>query len=520
MLLTLDKLLAESALGLELVAGAGGIETRGPIDWIHSSELPNPALWLQKNCILLTTGFGVRGSDEMQRRLIASLDECGCVGVGLGLGDWLSGVPEVMLTEADRRALPLFLVPYTVPFSVVTRRVAELILQEDQITLKESVGSYRRILALVFSDKKPQAVMDLVLRQLEGCGGVLFSFFGKTIAKAGPLPMPMSALWDALRENKQRDRSSIETEGVSIMASPVRIDHEVEAFLVLTNSQPFNDNETLVFEQLLTGMHVALARGHSSRVMRRQLVGEVILDTVKQGLSHEIVERRLLRTGASVEGHFRVLALRPGARSRTSLHALGSLVEDVLSENREVPIVGTYSGLLFCVVSDKGGISESVAHAINRRGWTDIRIGRSRQRSGMHGLALSVREAIVASAHASDGSVTDVTRVGLEGILPQIAEDGWAAYFVQQVLGSLIEADRRDNSELIPTLESYLTSGGRTGTAAAALNVHRHTLAYRLERISSLTGRDPRDGQSMLEFGLALKLMDFIDGAAEAFESR
>ncbi len=43
--------------------------------------------------------------------------------------------------------------------------------------------------------------------------------------------------------------------------------------------------------------------------------------------------------------------------------------------------------------------------------------------------------------------------------------------------------------------------------------MHRHTLAYRLDRIRDLTGRDPRSGEHLLEFGLALELHDRADGA-------
>ena len=58
------------------------------------------------------------------------------------------------------------------------------------------------------------------------------------------------------------------------------------------------------------------------------------------------------------------------------------------------------------------------------------------------------------------------------------------------------------------TLAAYLRHGCRPGPAAKELSIHRHTLSYRLERIAELTGRDPRDGDHLLAFTLALALAE------------
>jgi PucR family transcriptional regulator, purine catabolism regulatory protein len=50
----------------------------------------------------------------------------------------------------------------------------------------------------------------------------------------------------------------------------------------------------------------------------------------------------------------------------------------------------------------------------------------------------------------------------------------------------------------------YLSTGGSHVDAAAKLEIHRNTLAYRLRQIAALTGRDPSDPSTWLVLHLAL----------------
>jgi carbohydrate diacid regulator len=49
-----------------------------------------------------------------------------------------------------------------------------------------------------------------------------------------------------------------------------------------------------------------------------------------------------------------------------------------------------------------------------------------------------------------------------------------------------------DNIELMETLRSFIEHNGSVSLTAEALNIHRNTLQYRLKRIHTITGKDPR----------------------------
>jgi purine catabolism regulator len=69
----------------------------------------------------------------------------------------------------------------------------------------------------------------------------------------------------------------------------------------------------------------------------------------------------------------------------------------------------------------------------------------------------------------------------------------------------LAEHDARANGDLVNTLEAYLDHGGALAEAAAALNVHRNTLLYRLGRIQAIAGVNLKDVQERLNVHVALK---------------
>ncbi|MFS0872593.1 CdaR family transcriptional regulator [Paenibacillus xylanilyticus] len=56
-----------------------------------------------------------------------------------------------------------------------------------------------------------------------------------------------------------------------------------------------------------------------------------------------------------------------------------------------------------------------------------------------------------------------------------------------------------DHADLLDTLRSFIHHNGSMTTTAADLNIHRNTLQYRLKRIQSVTGKDPRNLLELIE---------------------
>jgi len=77
--------------------------------------------------------------------------------------------------------------------------------------------------------------------------------------------------------------------------------------------------------------------------------------------------------------------------------------------------------------------------------------------------------------------------------------------FYDDTVEPLVRYDEAYGSELVSTLETFLEHNGATGATASALFVHRHTIAYRLERVKELSGLDPALSEDRERLGLGLK---------------
>jgi purine catabolism regulator len=81
-------------------------------------------------------------------------------------------------------------------------------------------------------------------------------------------------------------------------------------------------------------------------------------------------------------------------------------------------------------------------------------------------------------------------------------------------LQHLIEYDDQQRSDLLVTLKVYFDNNGNTARTASTLNIHRNTLAYRLNRIAEITCLDLDDADVRLNLQLALKARQMLQAQA------
>src|SRR5207249_2477852 len=102
------------------------------------------------------------------------------------------------------------------------------------------------------------------------------------------------------------------------------------------------------------------------------------------------------------------------------------------------------------------------------------------------GLAVAYEQARRTLAAAQQfgriGAVTTFEELGIYRLLFQVPSAGELRGFADQVLGALVEYDRRHEADLVRTLDAYLRHHGRLQSAARDLVVHVNTVSYRLQR--------------------------------------
>ncbi|MEZ4731960.1 MAG: helix-turn-helix domain-containing protein [Caldilineaceae bacterium] len=106
--------------------------------------------------------------------------------------------------------------------------------------------------------------------------------------------------------------------------------------------------------------------------------------------------------------------------------------------------------------------------------------------------------------------VTYFGDLGLYQLLTTLGSNAEAARFYRRTLGRLLQYDETKNAELVQTLEAFFECHGNASQTASRLHIHRNTLTYRLEQISSITQLDLDDPDARFSLQFALKLRPVI----------
>jgi len=102
--------------------------------------------------------------------------------------------------------------------------------------------------------------------------------------------------------------------------------------------------------------------------------------------------------------------------------------------------------------------------------------------------------------------VTYFGDLGLYQLLTALSSNPEAARFFRKTIRLLVEHDENRNAELVETLDAFFYCHGNLSQTAVRLHIHRNTLAYRLERIATITRLDLSDPDARFSLQLALKL--------------
>jgi carbohydrate diacid regulator len=142
-----------------------------------------------------------------------------------------------------------------------------------------------------------------------------------------------------------------------------------------------------------------------------------------------------------------------------------------------------------------------------------ISIGIGRHHPGLRGLARSYEDARAALSLGrclrGPNGVHGLDQLGVAAFVG-IGDEHTKAELALHLLSPLDH-----EPELLATLEAFFEANCAPGPTANCLGIHRNTLGYRLDKISSLTGLDPRRFDDALQIRLALTIRALHAGQSD-----
>lgn len=159
-------------------------------------------------------------------------------------------------------------------------------------------------------------------------------------------------------------------------------------------------------------------------------------------------------------------------------------------------------------------IAAELREALSAQTGTVVSAGVGRPYGGLEGVPRSYEEADGAlqlgTRFLGRGQVAHFAELGLYRLLLALRATDELDSFYEQTLGRLVEYDRKNDGELVKTLDAYFSALGSPTDAAERLHVHRNTLLYRLNRIQEIAGVDLGDAETRLALHLALRVREVL----------
>ncbi len=179
---------------------------------------------------------------------------------------------------------------------------------------------------------------------------------------------------------------------------------------------------------------------------------------------------------------------------------------------RAVPLAHTWDGGLAMLLPQ--GAQERACTALEESGLA-CGIGREKPLLEAPASLEEAQLAALASTLLCGGRAVRYRDMAADRLLLLLYRDNLSALagFVDDTLGPLLRHDASSPMTLLPTLESFVTHGGRLRETAADIFVHRNTLAYRLDRAAEVLGADLRDPRTRLAIELALRALPLVRDA-------
>ena len=234
-------------------------------------------------------------------------------------------------------------------------------------------------------------------------------------------------------------------------------------------------------------------------------------DLRRAPMEPETLVARARRLGVDLAGG--AVALRVAARAAEGSRA-AAMVQDVAPAGLVVRRGDEVDALL----GGDRAIAEERARVIAERLSARAAVGFSAHEPAPGRLHAALREADVALAlvRAGEASPADAA-AGAWQLLVRLAVADPAALrrLCDTSVGPALGHDAAHGSDLVGTFRTYLAHGANMNAAAAAIPSHRHTVAYRLDRLRELTGLHPGSADDRERLGLGVKARLVLDALTE-----
>jgi PucR family transcriptional regulator, purine catabolism regulatory protein len=512
--LWLGDLLAEQALGLELLTGGDDAATR-PVLGAAVVEVQGPTEWVAKYWVMLTAGVGLGEDPEAGRALVRECDAAEVSALGFGVEPVFDHVPEALIEEGEARGFPIFAVPKDTQFREVVSFV-DTALSGGEAPLFRRLSSLQRYVVDALRDPEPEsAVVERLARFLDASVAVLAPS-GEAELAVGKAPI--DAVWAFIKDRAPK-LVEAEVDSWHVVALPLAsLAGEPPRWLVLA-SRSSGFGGTLARSAAETTAPLLGAMERLREVVRTQedAVRGALLDESLDAVDARdlpALAARAAAFGVDFSGPARIVVLRECslADERVDLSVLQHELEEALRRASAPHLLTERAGAVAALVQAEQELRALLDELLATQPGAVAGIGRPFE--DLAAARYSHRDAELAARGAARKPVPRILAFedfDLGTLLVSEAQPAWLGPKVEELIAPV-----RANPTLYEGLTSWFEHDLDIGAAAAALHLHPNSLRYRLAKIEEILGRSLRLPATIADLHIALLAERAGEGDREA----
>ena len=528
--------------GTEVVAGSLGLDRE--VTWPVTLRTRPPAFpHVKGGEIALMSGEAMRVHvPPLQLTAVLRF----LAGVPASAAAIVGEIPDEARDLADSVGLPLLALPAGSHITELEQAIARAVVDRRTELHQRSQEIYRRLTELAIAGQGLDAILA-TLADLTGKDVLLEDSSGAPRAWSRQLGPEVLR---PLAEDAERVRGWVERTTViasepptlrlslgadlARVVAPVGVKEDVLAFLsVIGRRGALTELDDVAASRGAAACAIELARERAVLEAEDRLHADLV-EALLTGTysSPEAMLTRARRLGFDLEAPHAALVIgapppadgRP-PRPAPSIRRLRAALESELEMRDLRTPFGVRDDRLVLFVpqsesTDVKQLARELRDAMAAEAGVPLSCGVGPARAGVDGARQAYREAdsalTLGARVLGPGQVAHFADLGIYRLLLALGDSPELEFFHREALGTLVEYDRRNDGELVKTLDAYFACLGSPTEAAERLHVHRNTLLYRLKRIQETARIDLSDSETRLTLHLALRVHDVLQARRPA----
>ncbi|GED70902.1 purine catabolism regulatory protein [Brevibacillus reuszeri] len=522
--LTLIDLLHIPVMQQANVRTASSSLTSRSIETISVIELPVED-FIRKNELVLTTAIGCNDSGTL-KEFVQDIIESEAVALAIATGRYIKVIPEEILQLAEQHHFPIIEIPWEIRFADITEAVLTEVHNWRQTKFQQFEELQKQLLHL-FINGSPLSDAAAFIYQDSGIPIVIVNHEGVVKGKSKNSEHLVQPDLSDPSIIQYKIQSADRLFGYLLMS----LDHE-------TTNHTSNEKINMM-SNIIATLTLWFQREHAVQEVEMRLRDDFVWSLAKGEIdSWDTVFSRAKSMGynlalpyvcmiGAIENAEKLYENREKKTLETSyeqwLYSLINSVEEQISlagNFLKRATMKTYQQERFIIFFEVSNLQ--VEHYVKQF----LDCIESKLTQAVPGLVLSwgigenhagvktFHESFIDARNALDigsrqkgpGHRSTYSSTSFYRALLTLANNSEIQEITYLTIGSLIKYEEQRGLNLITTLKAYIQNQGNVSQTARALNLHRHTLLYRLKKIETLTNRSLVDTDDLFLLDLSLRL--------------